>query len=201
MALRVDATQFQSARHFAAWLGPVPRECSTADKQRLSGISRAGDERLRQLVTTAGQGPTGRPVASPWLVNLLSRKPRKLAAVALANKTARTVWATMTRGGVRRRRLTCSSGRQRDSPRGAQEHKPGDSGADHLRCQQFDWCDQTAVIRTFAVAVKPLHSPLGPGEPAAKGVGAAGMIVTTRPSQKFVIALTVVVEAFSSQTS
>ena len=51
LALRVDATQFASARHFSAWLGLVPRECSTAGKQRMGGISRAGDERLlRQLL-------------------------------------------------------------------------------------------------------------------------------------------------------
>jgi len=74
LALRVDQTQFASARHFAAWLGLVPRECSTAGRQRLGGISRAGDERLRQLlvlgataviqhgnprVTPAGERPTG----------------------------------------------------------------------------------------------------------------------------------------------
>jgi transposase len=113
LALRVDPTQFQTARHFAAWLGLVPRECSTAGKQRLGGISRAGDERLRQLlvlgataviqhakprVTPAGDPSAARPGASPWLRNLLGRKPRKLAAVALANKTARIVWAMMTRG-------------------------------------------------------------------------------------------------------
>jgi transposase len=105
-ALRVDPRQFQSARQFAAWLGLVPRECSTAGKQRLGGISRAGDERLRQLLGAAaviqhaarGERPTRRPAPSPSLLNLLSRKPRKLAAVALANKTARIVWATMTRG-------------------------------------------------------------------------------------------------------
>jgi transposase len=106
-ALRVDATQFKSARHFAAWLGLVPRQCSTAGRQRLGGISRADDERLRQLlvlgataviryaqprVAPAGEPPTRRPATSPWLLNLLSRKPRKLAAVALANKTARLVW-------------------------------------------------------------------------------------------------------------
>ncbi len=119
LAVRVDPKQFASARHFAAWLGLVPRECSTAGKQRLGGISRAGDERLRQLlvlgataviqhanprVRPAGQGPTGRPAASQWLLNLLSRKPRKLAAVALANKMARIVWAMMTSGDVYRPR-------------------------------------------------------------------------------------------------
>jgi len=57
-ALRVDPGQFASARHFAAWLGLVPRECSTAGKQPLGGISRAGDERLRQLLVL------GRPRSS-----------------------------------------------------------------------------------------------------------------------------------------
>ena len=117
--MRVDAGQFASARHLAAWLGLVPRECSTAGKQRLGDISRAGDERLRQLlvlgataviqhanprVTPAGKRPTGRPAPSQWLLNLLSRKPRKLAAVALANKMARIVWAMMTSGEAYRPR-------------------------------------------------------------------------------------------------
>jgi transposase len=116
-ALRVDPAQFQSGRHFAAWLGLVPRECSTAGKQRLGGISRAGDERLRQLLVlgataviqharppapSAGKPPTAPPAASSWLLNLLGRKPRKLAAVALANKTARIVWAMMKRGEIYR---------------------------------------------------------------------------------------------------
>jgi len=102
-ALRVDATQFASARHFAAWLGLVPRQCSTAGKQRLGGISRAGNERLRQLLVLGAtaviqHAKPGRRTASPWLLALLGRKPRKLAAVALANKTARIVWAMMTSG-------------------------------------------------------------------------------------------------------
>ena len=49
-------------------------------------------------VKPAGQRPTGRPATSPWLLNLLGRKPRKLAAVALANKMARIVWSMMTSG-------------------------------------------------------------------------------------------------------
>ena len=106
-ALRVEAGQFASARHFAAWLGLVPRECSTAGRQRLGGISRAGDERLRQLLVLGAtaviqHAKPGRPATSQWLLNLLSRKPRKLAAVALANKMARIVWAMMTSGEVYR---------------------------------------------------------------------------------------------------
>lgn len=103
LALRVEAGQFASARHFAAWLGLVPRECSTAGRQRLGGISRAGDERLRQLLVLGAtaviqHAKPGRRTATPWLLSLLGRKPRKLAAVALANKTARIVWAMMTTG-------------------------------------------------------------------------------------------------------
>jgi transposase len=77
----------------------APSECSTAGRQRLGGISRAGDERLRQLLEATAviqYTKPGRPATSPWLLNLLSRKPRKLAAVALAIKTARIVWAMMT---------------------------------------------------------------------------------------------------------
>ena len=101
--LRVDATQFQSGRHFAAWLGLVPRECSTGGKQRLGGISRAGNERLRQLLVLGATAviqyaKPGRPGVSAWLLKLLERKPRKVAAVALANKMARIVWAMLTSG-------------------------------------------------------------------------------------------------------
>ena len=102
-ALRVDAGQFRSGRHFAAWLGLVPKEHSTGGKQRLGGISRAGDERLRQLLVLGAtaviqHAKPGRQAASAWLIELLKRKPRKLAAVALANKMARIIWAMLTSG-------------------------------------------------------------------------------------------------------
>ena len=103
LALRVDPSQFKSGRHFAAWLGLVPRERSTGGKQRLGGISRAGDERLRQLLVLGATSvirhakPDRSPV-SQWLLELLKRRSRKLAAVALANKMARIVWAMMTSG-------------------------------------------------------------------------------------------------------
>ncbi len=102
-AWRVEPAQFKSGRHFAAWLGLVPRERSTGGKQRLGGISRAGDERLRQLLVLGAtavirHAKPGRPTASPWLLELLKRRPRKLAAVALANKMARILWAMMTSG-------------------------------------------------------------------------------------------------------
>ena len=103
LALRVDASQFQSGRHLAAWLGLTPRDHSTGGKQRLGGISRAGNERLRQLLvlgatTVIQHAKPGRAASSAWLLGLLARKPRKLAAVALANKMARIVWAMMASG-------------------------------------------------------------------------------------------------------
>jgi len=102
-AVRIDVSQFKSGRHFAAWLGLVPRQNSTGGKQRLGGISRAGDERLRQQLVLGATAvirhcKPGKKNASPWLLKLLERKPRKLAAVALANKMARIIWAMLTSG-------------------------------------------------------------------------------------------------------
>lgn len=103
LATRIEPMQFKSGRHLAAWLGLVPRERSTGGKQRLGGISRAGNERLRQLLVVGAtsvirHAVPGSPKASPWLLKLLERRPRKLAAVAWANKMARIVWAMMTSG-------------------------------------------------------------------------------------------------------
>jgi transposase len=104
LAIEIDPTAFQSGRHLAAWLGLTPREHSTGGKQRLGGISRAGHERLRTLLVVGATAVirhasrADSQLASEWLRQLLSRKPRKVAAVALANKMARIVWAVMIRG-------------------------------------------------------------------------------------------------------
>lgn len=101
-----DPSVFKSGRHFAAWLGLTPKDHSTAGRQRLGAITRAGDETLRRLLVSGAmavinQAKRGR--GSPWLCQLLARKPKKLAAVALANKTARIAWAMMARGEAYRR--------------------------------------------------------------------------------------------------
>jgi transposase len=103
-----DPTVFKSARHFAAWLGLTPKDHSTAVRQRLGIITRAGDETLRCLLVNGAtamikHAKPGR--SSPWLIGLIERKPKKLAAVALANKNARIAWALMTRGEVYRHSL------------------------------------------------------------------------------------------------
>jgi transposase len=108
LAIEIDPKAFQSGRHLAAWLGLTPREHSTGGKQRLGGISRAGNERLRALLVSGATAVIrhasreASKLATPWLRQLLSRKPRKLVAIALANKMARIAWAVMTRGEVYR---------------------------------------------------------------------------------------------------
>ena len=103
LAMTIDAEQFKSGRHFAAWLGLPPKQKSTGGKQRLGGISRQGNERLRQLFVLGATAvirlvKPGSRQATAWLLALVQRRPRKVAAVALANKMARTAWAMMTSG-------------------------------------------------------------------------------------------------------
>jgi transposase len=98
-----DPQAFRSGRDFAAWLGLTPKDHSTAGKQRLGVITRAGDEALRSVLVVGAtaviqQARRSRTHAMPWLVDLLTRKPPKLAAVALANKTARIAWKLMVSG-------------------------------------------------------------------------------------------------------
>lgn len=106
-ALKVtDPKAFRSGRHFAAWLGLTPKENSTGGRSRPGRISRQGDESLRRLLVlgaTAVIQFAKAGHASPWLINLLARRPRKLAAVALANKMARILWAMMVSGELYRR--------------------------------------------------------------------------------------------------
>jgi transposase len=94
---------FRSGRDFSAWIGLTPKDHSTAGKQRLGVITRAGDESLRQTLVLGATAMIqhlrkGRGHPSPWLVDLIKRKPPKLAAVALANKTARIAWKLMVSG-------------------------------------------------------------------------------------------------------
>jgi transposase len=98
-----DPAAFRSGRQFAAWLGLTPKDHSSGGKTRLGGITRAGDETLRSLLVVGAsavirQARLGRGRPSPWLLALLARKPAKLAAVALANKTARIAWTMMSSG-------------------------------------------------------------------------------------------------------
>ena len=107
---------FRSGRQFAAWIGLTPKDHSTAGKVRLGVITRAGDEALRSVLvvgaTSVIQHVRRGGRADPWIVELLKRKPPKLAAVALANKTARIAWKLMVTGegySVKSRRTAISA--------------------------------------------------------------------------------------------
>ena len=89
---------FRSGREFAAWLGLVPRQHSSGGKAHLGKISKRGDADLRRLLIIGAQAVLRWPKAveaNPWLRALLARRPRMVAAVALANKMARIAWAVM----------------------------------------------------------------------------------------------------------
>jgi transposase len=110
LAIEIDPRSFESGRHLAAWAGLTPKEHSTGGKQRMGGISRAGNERLRVLLVAGATSVINAAMRRPdskqmteWLSALLARKPRKVVAVALANKMARVAWVLMTRGEVFRR--------------------------------------------------------------------------------------------------
>lgn len=95
------ATIFNTGRDFAAWLGLVPRQHSTGGKQRLGRITKMGQRDVRRLLiigatsVIAATEKKGR-CDDPWLANMISRKPRLVVAVALANRMARRLWAMMT---------------------------------------------------------------------------------------------------------
>ena len=98
-----DAKRFRNGRHFAAWLGLVAKQSSTGGRPRLGRISKMGDRYLRKLLVlgaTARLRVVGReqsPLAQ-WTRALLARRPARLVTLALANKTARILWALMARG-------------------------------------------------------------------------------------------------------
>jgi len=95
-----DVTQFKNGRPLAAWLGLVPREHSTGGKPRLLGITKRGDRYLRTLLVHGARATlrwvdTKCDDRSQWLRALIARHGKNRAAVALANKNARIVWALL----------------------------------------------------------------------------------------------------------
>jgi transposase len=99
-ALAPPPETFAKGRDFAAWVGLTPRQRSTGGKQRLGAISKMGERTLRRLLIIGSSAVVlhaskrGAPRGS-WLEQMLARKPRMLVTVALANKTARIVWAVL----------------------------------------------------------------------------------------------------------
>lgn len=98
-----DPHQFRSGRQFAAWLGLTPLQKSSGGKERLGRISKMGDKYLRKLLIVGMTSLVRRAKyapdrTDPRLADLLARKPTRVATVAMANKTARVIWAIMVRG-------------------------------------------------------------------------------------------------------
>ena len=101
-----DARSFKNGRQLAAWLGLVPKQHSSGGKSVLLGISKRGDSYLRTLLVHGARAviryAENKPTTT-WLNKLLERRNKNIAAVALANKNARIVWALLTHDDQRLR--------------------------------------------------------------------------------------------------
>jgi transposase len=95
-----DAKAFKNGRQMAAWLGLVPKQYSSGGKQVLGRISKRGDGYLRRLLVLGARAVLRHLKAKPgqessWIDRLIARRRSNIAAVALANKNARIVWALL----------------------------------------------------------------------------------------------------------
>ncbi len=92
-----DATVFRNGRQFAAWLGLVPKQHSSGGRIRLAGISKRGDRYLRTLLIQGAHAVLCHraPGTDAWLDQLVQRRHKNVAAVAIANKNARLAWALL----------------------------------------------------------------------------------------------------------
>ena len=97
-----NAMEFKNGRQLAAWLGLVPRQYSSGGKQTLLGISKRGDAYLRTLLIHGTRAviryAEKKTEPESWLRKLIERRNKNIAAVALANKNARIIWALLTKG-------------------------------------------------------------------------------------------------------
>ena len=99
MATVGDATNFDNGRQLAAWLGVVPRQHSSGGKPNLLGMSKRGDAYLRTMLIHGARSviyrATQKADPNDWVTNVAARRNKNVAAVALANKNARIVWALL----------------------------------------------------------------------------------------------------------
>ena len=99
-----DAREFKNGRQLAAWLGLVPKQHSSGGKQTLLGISKRGDTYLRTLMIHGARAvirfAENKEKPNVWLGKLMARRNKNIAAVALANKNARIVWALLANNRI-----------------------------------------------------------------------------------------------------
>ena len=98
-----DAKVFKNGREVSAWLGLVPRQHSSGNRQRLSGISKRGDQYLRTLLVHGARAVIKNcnrktDSRSLWIIDKKQQRGYNKAAVALANKNARIIWALLVTG-------------------------------------------------------------------------------------------------------
>ena len=96
-----DARQFKNGRQLAAYVGLVPKQNSSGGKQTLLGISKRGDKYLRKLLIHGARAvirhAENKAEPDSWLRKLMARRNKNVAAVALANKNARIIWAMLAK--------------------------------------------------------------------------------------------------------
>jgi transposase len=97
-----NGTAFRRGRDLAAWVGMVPRECSTGGKQKLLGISKRGNSYLRRLFVQGARSVMQQRSKQPaplsnWLAQLIARTHQNVAIVALANKMLRMAWVVLSK--------------------------------------------------------------------------------------------------------
>lgn len=97
-----DARVFQNGRQMAAWLGLTPKQYSSGERQTLLGISKKGDSYLRYLLVHGARSVIKvcgkkQDARSSWINDKVIRRGKNRAAVALANKNARTIWAILAK--------------------------------------------------------------------------------------------------------
>src|SRR5580704_7964646 len=98
-----DGAEFKNVRHLAAWLGLVPRRHSSGDKRVMMGISKRGSQHLRSLLVHGARAvvrtaPNKHDRQNQWVNDLRERRGFNRATVAVANKTARIIWAVLRTG-------------------------------------------------------------------------------------------------------
>jgi transposase len=100
-----DGSAWRGAREFACCMGLTPRHTGTGGKVRMGGISKRGDAYIRTLLIHGARNLVRCAEPSPWIAQMLQRRPFNVVATAVAHKIARTAWAMVAHGSAYQERL------------------------------------------------------------------------------------------------
>jgi hypothetical protein len=170
-----NGSAFNKGRGFAAWLGVVPGEHSTGGKQTLTDTKRRENWYLRKLFVQGAHAVLQQRMKqsnglNTWLAQLTSRKRIQMAAVALAKKKARMVWAVLSKGEAYRPPLLLETAAVRNNwPAVDAWQKPGLEIAfaiptitDRRRLRRNVWFSCQVCWRTMTMAQRSNPAPLKP---------------------------------------